>query len=58
MSAPRIEFYGDEHSMDLNEAVERFRTMLTDYADQSSGMTSWQFNIDIDIQHKEKKHGN
>jgi hypothetical protein len=48
---PRVEFYGDGHSMNVEEAVERFRTMLTDYTAQmnESGFDNWGFQVEVEI---------
>jgi len=44
-----IEFYGDGHRMSVEEAVDRFKTILEDFGDGYRGLDSWSFNIDIDI---------
>ena len=48
---PRVEFHGDGHSMNVEEAVERFRAMLTDYAEQmtASGFPNWGFALEVEL---------
>jgi hypothetical protein len=48
---PRIEFYGDGYSMNVEQAVDRFRSMLTDYTKQmnESGLDNWGFSVEVEI---------
>lgn len=48
---PRVEFYGDGHSMNVEEAVERFRKLLHMASNdiQELSMESWSFNVDVKV---------
>ena len=48
---PRVEFYGDGYSMNVEQATERFRSLLVEYARQASavGRDKWSFTVDVEL---------
>jgi len=48
---PRVEFYGDGLSMNVEQAVERFRNLLhiaaNDLSEQE--LETWDFKVDVNV---------
>ena len=49
---PRVEFYGDGYSMNVEQATERFRSLLVDYARQAfeeGDKVQWTFDLHVEL---------